>query len=163
MTVKARDAVPMTTSTDFDFLTGHWNVANRRLGKLLVGSDDWDEFPGVAAAHTVFGGTGNFDEIAFPTKGFSGMTLRLFAPETGLWSLYWANNRDGLLQPPVLGSFTDGVGTFFGDDEHEGAPIRVRYLWSGISTDHPRWEQAFSVDGDQTWETNWIMDLTRIG
>ena len=24
-----------------------------------------------------------------------------------------------------------------------------------------RWEQAVSVDGEQTWETNWIMDLTR--
>jgi hypothetical protein len=25
-----------------------------------------------------------------------------------------------------------------------------------------RWEQAFSEDGGRTWETNWIMDYTRI-
>lgn len=24
-----------------------------------------------------------------------------------------------------------------------------------------RWEQAFSVDGEATWETNWIMEFTR--
>ena len=29
-------------------------------------------------------------------------------------------------------------------------------------TDHARWEQAFSEDGGQTWETNWIMESTRI-
>jgi hypothetical protein len=148
-------------STDFDFLHGTWDVVNRRLGKLLVGSDDWDEFPATASSHGVFGGAGNFDEIVFPTKGFSGMTLRLFAPGTGQWSLYWANSRDGVLQPPVAGSFTGGSGEFFGDDEYEGKPIRVRYTWTEITGDHARWDQAFSVDGGRTWEVNWIMEFTR--
>jgi hypothetical protein len=109
----------------------------------------------------VFGGAGNFDEILFPTKGFSGMTLRLFSPGTGKRSLYWANSRDGALQPPVEGAFTNGAGEFFGDDEHEGRPIRVRYTWSEITAEHARWDQAFSVDGGETWELNWIMALTR--
>jgi len=25
----------------------------------------------------------------------------------------------------------------------------------------PRWEQALSVDGGATWETNWTMDFVR--
>ena len=29
---------------DFDFLTGSWHVAHRRLTQRWVGSDDWDEF-----------------------------------------------------------------------------------------------------------------------
>src|ERR1700712_3649760 len=140
----------MTTSTDFDFLTGRWDVANERLRKPLTGGDDWDEFPGVSTAHTVFGGAANFDEIAFPTLGFSGMTLRLYSPETGLWSLYWVNSRNGLLQPPVHGRFVDGEGEFFGDDEHEGTPIRVRYTWSEITADHAKWDQAFSADNAQS-------------
>ena len=43
----------------------------------------------------------------------------------------------------------------------EGKPIRVRFIWSGVTTPTPRWEQAFSEDGGETWETNWITDFTR--
>ena len=28
--------------------------------------------------------------------------------------------------------------------------------------DAPRWEQASSVDGGKTWETNWIVNFTRV-
>ncbi|MFL6145162.1 MAG: hypothetical protein ACJ72N_25275 [Labedaea sp.] len=146
---------------DFDFLHGDWDVHNRRLTKRLVGSDDWDEFPGSTRCHGFFGGAGNFDEIAFPTKGFSGATIRMFNAETGQWAIYWVNSRRSTLDPGVFGGFVDGVGTFYGDDTDDGTPVRVRYLWSEITPASARWEQAFSVDGEQTWETNWIMALTR--
>ena len=42
-------------------------------------------------------------------------------------------------------------------------PIRVRFIWSGVTTPTPRWEQAFSDDGGETWETNWVMDFTPRG
>jgi hypothetical protein len=32
-----------------------------------------------------------------------------------------------------------------------------------VTTPSPRWEQAFSDDGGETWETNWINDFTRVG
>jgi hypothetical protein len=38
-----------------------------------------------------------------------------------------------------------------------------RFIWTVTSRDACRWEQAFSVDGGRTWETNWIMDFTRLG
>jgi hypothetical protein len=148
-------------SNDFDFLHGSWDIANRRLVKRLVGSDEWDEFPGMCTCHGFFDGAGSFDEVTFPTKGWSGATIRMFAPETGEWSIYWVNNRTGLLQPPVFGRFTDGVGTFYGDDEDDGTPVRARLLWSRITPTSARWEQAFSTDGERTWETNWTMELTR--
>ena len=28
--------------------------------------------------------------------------------------------------------------------------------------DNPQWHQAFSVDGGETWETNWIASFTRV-
>ncbi|WP_424529333.1 hypothetical protein ACOZ38_07220 [Sphaerisporangium viridialbum] len=146
---------------DFDFFVGTWNVANRRLKERLKGCTEWDEFPGVSTSKSIFGGTGNMDEIDFPTMGFSGLTLRLYDPEREEWSLYWTSSRSSVIEPPVIGRFDGGVGEFYADDTHEGIPIRVRYLWSGITATTCRWEQAFSTDGGRTWETNWIMESTR--
>ena len=146
---------------DFDFYVGTWDVVNRRLTKRHVGSDDWDEFPAVSVAQSFFNGGGNFDEISFPTKGWSGCTLRLFDPKTEEWSLYWVNSREGLLTTPTVGRFENGVGEFYCDDIDEGIPVRVRYRWSDMTADSAHWEQAFSTDGEKTWETNWIMDSRR--
>ena len=52
------------------------------------------------------------------------------------------------------------MGVFEADDVFDGRPIRVRFIWTRGAK--PRWEQAFSEDGGRTWETNWIMDYTRI-
>jgi hypothetical protein len=146
---------------DFDFLVGTWDVANRRLHKRHVGSDDWDEFPGTSTARTFFDGAGSFDEIRFPTKGVAGATVRTFDPVDRTWSIWWWNSRDGAITPPVVGAFRDGVGTFYGDDTDDGRPVRVRFIWSRITPTTARWEQAFSTDGGRTWETNWVMDLSR--
>ena len=151
------------TSSDFDFLMGRWNIRNRRLAQRLVGSDDWDEFSSKAAARQLPGGLGNED--VFCTEyggGFVGMSFRFFDPATGLWSIYWADSRrPGRLDAPVIGSFSGGIGVFEGDDTFQGRPIRVRFVWSGVGTHTPRWEQAFSDDDGETWETNWTMDFTR--
>lgn len=148
-------------SNDFDFLHGEWTSRQRKLVKWLVGSDEWDEFPAESTCHGFFDGAGSFDEIAFPTKGHAGATIRMFNPDKQEWSIYWVDSRTGTLQPPVFGSFTDGVGTFYGDDEHQGTPVKVRYIWSKITPTAAQWEQAFSVDSGQSWETNWVMEFTR--
>lgn len=155
-------SVPSTSSPhDFDFLVGNWEGFNRRLKTRHVGSDDWDEFTGYQTMRTVLGGIGNVDEVEFPSKGWSGLTLRLFNTETRQWSIYWANSRQGVMLEPVVGTFDRGVGTFYGDDTDDGKPIRVRYIWSRIQSDSAHWEQAFSLDGGRTWETNWTMDMRR--
>ncbi|NUS17408.1 MAG: hypothetical protein HOY69_39455 [Streptomyces sp.] len=155
----------MDNSTAFAFLTGTYDVANRWRTDFLdpaEGADRWEEFPGVTHASVHFDGRASFDEIAFPTKGFSGLTLRLYDPAADAWSLYWASKRTGTLFPPVTGRFgPDGTGVFLGDDEHDGRKVRVRFVWSDITEDGAHWEQAFSVDGERTWITNWHMHLTR--
>ncbi|MFC4529946.1 hypothetical protein [Sphaerisporangium dianthi] len=147
---------------DFDFYVGTWNVANRRLVKRNAGCTEWEEFPGRSVAHGFWGGAGNFDEITFPDKDFDGATVRLYNPESGEWSLHWANSTRGLDPVPVVGRFVDGVGRFYSDDTDDGVPIRVRFTWSDITPETCRWEQAFSYDGEQTWETNWIMQSTKV-
>ena len=148
----------------FDWFVGTWTSTQRRLRTVLAGSDDWYEFPGVHRSWNVMDGTANFDEATFPTQGFAGVTLRLYDQSTQMWSLYWASSRYGLSLPPVVGRFgDDGRGVFTGPDVHDSTPITVCYLWSDITATTARWEQAFSVDHGDTWETNWTAEFTRTG
>jgi hypothetical protein len=147
---------------DFDFLVGTWEIDNRTLVERLAGCDQWREFRSTSRCWRMFDGDANVDEFVLP-GGRRGMTTRLRDPATGQWSLHWSSNTTGAFEPPVIGGFgDDGVGRFYGDDEVGGRPIRVRYLWSRITPTSCRWEQAFSADGEATWETNWIMDLRRV-
>jgi hypothetical protein len=145
----------------FDFNTGDWLVANRRLKQRGVGSDDWDVFPSTERASLMLGGMCSIDESHFPTKGFSGMTFRLYSPEHDRWSIWWITDKDGVLQPPVHGRFDGPRGTFAGDDMDDGKPVKVLFDWRTDDPDKPRWSQAFSYDGGKTWETNWIMEFRR--
>jgi hypothetical protein len=152
-----------STARDFDFWMGRWNVHNRRLRRRLAGSDVWDEFEATSVASPILDGMGNQDE--FRTDffgGFVAMSFRFFEPESKQWWIYWADSRrSGRLDPPVVGSFDGDVGVFEGNEVFEGRPILVRFVWSGVTTPTPRWEQAFSDDGGETWETNWFMEFTR--
>lgn len=146
---------------DFDFFTGTWDIVNRWRTDFLDPNSEWEEFPGISHASRHFDGNANFDEISFPTKGFAGLTLRLYNPDTGQWSLYWASKRTGTLFPPVTGAFKDGTGEFFGEDSYNDVPILARFRWADITADSAHWEQAFSTDGGETWLDNWYMDATR--
>jgi len=152
-----------STARDFDFWMGSWNVKNSYVKKRLAGADEWDEFESTVTARPLLDGLGNEDEFRTDYRGgFVGMSLRFFDPETKQWWIYWADTRrSGKLDPPVVGAFDGDVGVFHGDDTFAGKPIRVRFIWSGVTTRTPRWEQAFSEDDGETWETNWIMDFTR--
>lgn len=148
---------------DFDFFVGSWEGRHRRLKVRLADCDDWDEFGSATRCWSIFGGAGNVDEMSAPDRGFSGLSVRLLDPATGNWSIYWVNSRDGALQlPPVVGGFEAGVGRFYSDEIQEGRPVRVRYTWSEITPVSARWDQAFSEDSGQSWETNWIAEFTRL-
>jgi hypothetical protein len=151
-----------TTARDFDFLMGSWHVANRRLRRRLAGSADWEEFAATALAQPILDGFGTQDVFATEHDGgFVGMSFRFFDPERQRWSIYWADSRrPGELDPPLVGHFDGEAGVFHGEDVFKGRPILVRFIWSGVRTSTPRWEQAFSDDGGRTWETNWVMDFT---
>jgi hypothetical protein len=149
---------------DFDFFMGEWRVHHRRLKRRLAGDTTWEEFAGTSSARKVLGGFGNIDdnEIDLPGGAYRAVTLRVFDPAKRLWSIYWLDSRIAAIDPPVIGRFADDVGTFYGDDVFEGKPIRVRFLWSDMTPTSCRWAQAFSADGGSTWETNWLMEFTRV-
>ncbi|MEV6479523.1 hypothetical protein [Streptomyces sp. NPDC051576] len=151
----------MSSPRDFDFFHGEWEVLHRRRTDFLQPDSEWVEFTGVSRCWPLFDGDANVDEIDLPYLGSKGLTLRLFDRETEQWSLSWSSSLSGKLFPPVTGRFEDGRGAFHGDDTHDGKDVRVRFVWSGISGTGARWEQAFSVDGGETWVTNWTMEFTR--
>jgi hypothetical protein len=163
VTRTTKEAAVSDGARDFDFWMGSWKVRNRYLRERLQGSKEWVEFDSTVVARPLLDGLGNEDEFRTDHEGgFIGMSFRFFDPETSRWAIYWADTRrPGLLDPPVLGSFSGHVGVFEGEDTFAERPIRVRFTWSGVTTPTPKWEQAFSADGGETWETNWVMEFTR--
>lgn len=153
----------------FEFLLGDSTVVNRRLVRRFVGSEEWETFEARQTNLALPGNIGNYDDFVADDwrPGYIGLSLRLFNPQSRLWSIYWLDNMTGgldaagLLRPPVVGSFTDGVGVFQGREVVDGKPILVRFTWTDIDTGNPRWEQAMSDDEGQTWEVNWSMVFQR--
>lgn len=155
---------------DFNFLLGDWHVHNRRLVKRLQDCNEWETFPATTHNQALPGRIGNIDDFVADSwrPQFVGLSLRLYNPQTQLWSIYWLDNQTGgldiagTLLPPVVGKFQSGIGVFEGDDELDGRAIRVRYTWSAITQHSAQWEQAMSADGGHTWEMNWRMNFTRM-
>jgi len=148
---------------NFDFFMGRWRVRHHRLKRRLVNCKDWDDFAGSASARPLPAGFGNIDENEIPLPGdpYIGVTLRTYDPRTRTWRIYWFDGRyPAALDPPLVGRFEGGVGTFFADDTLDGRPIRVRFLWTRPTAETCRWEQAFSPDGGRSWEINWVMDFS---
>jgi hypothetical protein len=150
--------------SDFDFQQGRWRVRHRRLRARLAGCTDWEEFDGTSEQRAVLGGNGNIEDnlLHLPGGDYRAVALRSYDPASGTWAIWWLDARNPhALDVPVIGRFEDGIGRFYADDTHEGRPVRVRFLWLGADTDAPRWEQALSEDGGETWETNWTMAFER--
>jgi hypothetical protein len=151
-------------SDDFDFLVGDWHVHHRFL-RARGASLEWAEGAGVCR-HTPFaGGWGNIEEYVIRTeRGVrQAIGLRAHDPQARHWSIWWLDERYplALMDPPTRGGFSGGVGTFTADKTIDGVPTRERFLWSGITANSARWEQAHSTDAGRTWQTNWIMSFRR--
>lgn len=155
----------MSQKNAFDFFVGNWSCRHRYLTRRLAGCTDWIEFPGTGSMRKILDGFGNIDEndIRLPTGRYIGVSLRTYDPSTDKWSIYWLDSRrPGRIDPPVVGRFENGVGSFYGDDTFEGRAMRVRFHWSNITANSAQWEQAFSLDEGNTWEINWFMNFTRM-
>ena len=149
---------------DFDFEIGTWKTHLRRLLHPLAGSDEWAEYEGITTVRKVWDGRANLVELVAdgPAGHFEGLNLRLYDPKSRQWSLNFASSRSGTLATPTIGSFVDGVGTFYDQEDFDGRAVFVRFVITPLDADTIRFEQAFSVDGGRSWELNWIATDTRV-
>lgn len=155
---EAKPPEPTGKLGDFDFLAGHWTIANRMLK-----DGQWEEFPGEATVYGLLKGLVSVEELRIPARDFSGLGLRILDVEKKLWADYWMNSKNGLLAGvPTLGSFVDGVGTWDADEKDGDQPIIARGVWDRITPNSCRWYQAISRDDGRTWQEQWSMVWTRI-
>lgn len=150
--------------SDFDFEIGNWSVKHRRLKERLNNCDEWLEFDGLSCTQKILGGFGNIEDnqLFLPEGQVRAVAIRSYNSDTGLWAIWWLDGKfPHAIDTPVVGKFSNGVGTFLADDVLRDIAIKVRFTWSNSATDCLRWEQAFSADDGKTWEINWTMDFTR--
>jgi hypothetical protein len=148
---------------DFDFEFGAWQASVSRLAKPLSGSKQWIQYSGPSIVTRVWDGRANLGEIdlAGPSGRIRGLSLRLYDPATRQWRISWANINDGVLGTPMVGGFANGRGEFYNQETYEGRAVFVRFVFSDITAKSFRIEQAFSADGGQSWEPNWIANFSR--
>src|SRR5260370_28203263 len=148
---------------DFDFEIGTWKTHLARRLHPLSGSNTWVESEGTTVVRKVWNGRANLLELTAdgPAGHFEGLNLRLYNPQSHQWSLNVANSNGGTLSQPTIGDFRNGRGEFFDQETLNGRAILVRFVISDITPNSCHFEQAFSDDGGQTWEVNWIATGTR--
>lgn len=114
-----------SSQNDFEFWIGKWRIHNRKLKTRLNNCKEGIEFEATGEAFKILNGFGNFDQYRTEFDGvpFAGMTLRLFNPQTKLWSLYWADSNVVVLDVPQVGSFDGNIGKFYAKDVFQGKPI----------------------------------------
>jgi hypothetical protein len=153
---------------DFDFSIGAWQTHISRRLHPLSGSDEWADYVGSSTVRPIWHGHASLGETAAdgPAGHLQAMSLRLYNPESHQWNLYYASSGGTTSTPtaltvPTIGEFKNGRGEFFDTELFLGRSILVRNVWSDISPNSIRFEQAFSEDGGRTWEVNWIAVDTR--
>jgi hypothetical protein len=150
---------------DFDFEIGTWKTHVSRLAYPLSGSQTWAEYDGTTVVRKVWDGRANLVELEIngPAGHLEGLSLRLYNPAAHQWSLNFSNSASGTLGQPTVGEFKGDRGEFYDQELFDGRSILVRFVVQKLSADRCRFEQAFSSDGGQTWEVNWIATDTRTG
>lgn len=155
---------PNSSHTDFDFYIGKWKIHNRKLKERLNNCNDWTTFESTDDTSLLLKGFANMNKYSaiFDGVPFEGIAIRLFNPQTKLWSIYWADSNAVAFDPPMVGSFDGNIGKLYSKDTYEGKEILVLFHWDKTDVDNPVWSQAYSTDKGNTWEWNWYMYASRI-
>lgn len=146
----ARPACPL--STEFDFWLGDWTVrwtapdkreleGRNRVRRALDGCAIVEEFDGTPGS---------------PLKGIS---VTVYDVARKVWKQTWVDNQSGYLD--FEGGLADGRMVLARSVVVNGAPLRQRMVFHGITPDAFTWDWQRSRDDGKTWETTWQLRYTR--
>jgi len=157
-------AIPSGGPHDFDFEFGAWRTHIRRLLHPLSGSHDWVDLDGSSVVRRVWQGRANLGELEVAGGGtrLEGMSLRVYDPVARHWNIHWTNAKDGAVGTPMQGGFAGGRGLFYNHEQLGDRTVMVRFIFSDLTPNTFRLEQAFSPDEGRTWEANWIATFRRV-
>ena len=149
---------------DFDFEFGDWKIQLKRRLKPLTGSTTWVAYEGSSIVRKVWNGAANLGElnVSGPAGRIEGLSLRTYNPQSRQWNITWSNRADGAVGPPMVGEFQNGRGEFYNQEPFNGRAVLVRFIFSDITPNAFKFEQAFSADGGKTWEANWVATFARV-
>jgi hypothetical protein len=144
-------------TSDFNFIAGSWDSRQRRLVNHWP-ADDWYEFDATLDCGAA--------RLRRPRYLRAGARLRgdhaspVQPRRAGVADLVGVGGGGGQLDVPVVGRSATGWVRSRCDDTFEGTPIRcaTSEVWS--DTPSPV-AAAFSPDGGQTWEVNWMATFRR--
>ena len=155
-------ATPYTAGSgpehDFDFNLGHWRTRIRAVLDPLSAPGVWSNLRGTHVVYRVWDDWADIGqlEVDGPSGHIEDLALRMYDRKSHQWRVYFANSDSGILDPPMIGDFKDGVGTFVFLDEMAGKTVLVRNIWSGITSRSCRQDWAISADGGRTWIPTWV-------
>ena len=123
---------------DFDFLTGTWDIANRWHTDFLDPASKWEEFPGISRASRHFGGAAGLQRDNLPDQAVLRADPPPAQPGHPPVVALLGQQADRHAVPASHGTFTDGVGEFFGEDTHNDVPVLARFRWTDITVGSAR-------------------------
>lgn len=143
---------------DFDFNMGHWNTRIRAVIDPLSAPNVWSSLQGTHTVYRLWDDWADIGqlEVDGPSGHLEDLALRLYDRKSQQWRVYFANSGSGTLDPPMVGGFENGIGTFVFLDEMEGKTVLVRNIWSGITTSSCHQDWALSADGGKTWVPTFV-------
>jgi hypothetical protein len=106
----ASAAAPQNGQQDFDWEIGTWDTQLKRLRQPLSGKTEWLDYAGTSVIVPVMDKRANLVELDVrgPAGRITGVSLRLYQPATGQWTLNFANLANGVLTDPMVGAFQQG-------------------------------------------------------
>jgi hypothetical protein len=151
-------------SHDFDYQLGSWSVRVSRLLHPGTGTRTWVTYGGTHVVTPLWGGRANIGvlEIRGNAGRIEGLQLRLYNPQSQRWKLSFASSTDGELQAPSVGSFHNGIGTFFSNETIGGRMSEVRTVATPLTPTTYRDVISYSFDGGKTWSPMWIATYAKV-